>query len=281
MSWAPGCTAARSVQRWRRPSPCPARLRSGRRRYRPGGARSGQHPGARSSRRTHSCVGEPRGTPTRVGRTHDGCAASASPRRHPHAGGEDVCSLSSRPHTQEAPPRGWGGRHRANGRRAAGGGTPTRVGRTRQADRAACALGEAPPRGWGGPGRTAPPAAPSRGTPTRVGRTSRAHRSPFASGRHPHAGGEDHANHEFCACITEAPPRGWGGPSTVSVHDTKRGGTPTRVGRTREAESDQPADRRHPHAGGEDPQPVVLDDRREEAPPRGWGGRAALMSFMS
>ena len=213
----------------------------------------------------------------------------------------------------EAPPRGWGGPaastslitgsrgtptrvgrtgsvtpHRLRHR-----GTPTRVGRTGEARLEVGDVWEAPPRGWGGRGRRRPSPGAARGTPTRVGRTSSAAttqtsgwRHPprvgrtgvtavkgFGPERHPHAGGEDRAARSAPSTSNEAPPRGWGGPRTRWLSLARRGGTPTRVGRTeRRRDLRMTVDWRHPHAGGEDRSVVSISFPCREAPPRGWGG---------
>ncbi len=131
---------------------------------------------------------------------------------------------------------------------------------------------EAPPRGWGGHEERQETPRRAGGTPTWVGRTAARRSCPAPHRRHPHVGGEDDIAESDAGDVTEAPPRGWGGPVVWSQGVGSAGGTPTWVGRTHDDRHDDRRCRRHPHVGGEDVPLAVGVAVCREAPPRGWGG---------
>ena len=110
-----------------------------------------------------------RNTPTRVGKTRNGDADRRTGGKHPHAGGEDVCTSFVIVKLKETPPRGWGRPQGFSSCFRWWRNTPTRVGKTPL--KVLCAVPplkhphaggedsdsnprlprewETPPRGWG------------------------------------------------------------------------------------------------------------------------------------
>ena len=152
-----------------------------------------------------------RNTPTHVGKTELNNGVNNNLEKHPHARGEDFGPPGIAPEQCETPPRTWGRQAQGVQQHAAGGNTPTHVGKT--AARRARAPGlekhphargedpevwrsgmgwwETPPRTWGRLLLPVESFTSLRNTPTHVGKTLRWDISGRRRQKHPHARGED------------------------------------------------------------------------------------------
>ena len=219
-------------------------------------------------------------TPTHVGKTDQGVHSSVLVKKHPHACGEDHCSLGPllRDH----------------------GNTPTHVGKT--LSHAAVATGtrkhphacgedsmlsntarcstETPPRMWGRRNTRRNSAEICRNTPTHVGKTKTDASDSDPSEKHPHACGEDGDDAQVLQVIPETPPRMWGRPHGRFYGLGRGGNTPTHVGKTRINPPQRHTHKKHPHACGEDASASKCTASSPETPPRMWGrhaGRCVLL----
>ena len=160
-------------------------------------------------------TGEPRNTPTHVGKTRSGSHWVAFQKKHPHARGEDGFLHGDLRFHPETPPRTWG-RPRLHALDPLdAGNTPTHVGKTTsawptvpQSGKHPHARGEdylygslvesaveTPPRTWGRPLPLTARMKQKGNTPTHVGKTQRLLRPPVPLQKHPHARGEDGNGH--------------------------------------------------------------------------------------
>ena len=77
----------------------------------------------------------------------------------------------------------------------------------------------------------------------------------------------------------ETPPRTWGRPHFLGGFLIPKGNTPTHVGKTAGRLTREMADRKHPHARGEDPGISMRIQKYRETPPRTWGRHLEFISF--
>ena len=142
--------------------------------------------------------GEPRNTPTHVGKTSDGAADVCPLQKHPHARGEDLRYAASMEVFLETPPRTWGRLMCVQEVRFYTRNTPTHVGKTNAENhgqlrkekhphargedqklaRNLLKSGETPPRTWGRHDFGLAFADQDRNTPTHVGKTKVCNRTP-------------------------------------------------------------------------------------------------------
>ena len=76
------------------------------------------------------------------------------------------------------------------------------------------------------------------------------------------------------------PPRAWGGRLFLERARTRRGNTPTCVGRTNDQYGKTPEAQEHPHVRGEDLRKAAEKVKRQGTPPRAWGGQEATCAFI-
>ena len=212
-------------------------------------------------------------TPTGVGKTDDGPDITTATEKHPHGRGEDWPYHDYLRPPSETPPRAWGRPALKAQRHAGEGNTPTGVGKTLSADRAArrdrkhphgrgedspvtlihICTAETPPRAWG---RQCLPCRINRrrrNTPTGVGKTLKGLPSFKGEQKHPHGRGEDVQRQRETHNRAETPPRAWGRQYRFPDPRKTVGNTPTGVGKTSQ-DAIQPVRReKHPHGRGEDP----------------------------
>ena len=173
----------------------------------------------------------------------------------------------------ETPPRTWGRRRVTQGSTS----PPRKHPHARGEDQAATGAGktimETPPRTWGRRPRHEQLPCLLRNTPTHVGKTDAQPAGRLKAGKHPHARGEDVRRPEKMKSEPETPPRTWGRRSGRSGSTTRKGNTPTHVGKTLEIFSPCHSARKHPHARGEDVRAISIAGVKIETPPRTWGRR--------
>ena len=112
-----------------------------------------------------------RNTPTCVGKTIDGRAATRSMEKHPHMRGEDGRKPAINALRQETPPHAWGRLFSMRSVRREGRNTPTCVGKTSCSDIIERVDVETPPHAWGRRYLHAVGQLAERNTPTCVGKT--------------------------------------------------------------------------------------------------------------
>ncbi len=229
-----------------------------------------------------------------MGRTSLRCLCLTLSPDHPHAGGENLETISHPSQCNGPSPRGWGERLIPRCHCVWLRTIPTRVGRTsqptglpRQTPDHPHAGGEnvfticrhsgiagPSPRGWGEHVPTTPSHKVRRTIPTRVGRTL-THTPPWPkTPDHPHAGGENAVAKVFFQSLSGPSPRGWGERSCGGFRFRTQRTIPTRVGRTELRWMMTSRNSDHPHAGGENTSDRT-DSRNESGPsPRGWGERS-------
>jgi hypothetical protein len=198
--------------------------------------------------------GDPRSTPTCVGRTQQRLGCALGLPEHPHVRGEDAGTRFFGSVSTGAPPRAWGGHLGRGGAGWHARSTPTCVGRTAQWVRPArcwaehphvrgedtfgvqegCVYAGAPPRAWGGQHDRGQAGGDERSTPTCVGRTTVM--PPVSSwiSEHPHVRGEDSIRVVKSSATSGAPPRAWGGHLLtwdVTRPDDRFGGSAGSTGR--------------------------------------------------
>ena len=162
----------------------------------------------------------PRGnTPTHVGKTDPRPPRRCTPRKHPHARGEDAGSSKIYGGRTETPPRTWG---------------------------------RPPPRTWGRRRELQDLRWKDGNTPTHVGKTGAAPGRHLPFWKHPHARGEDRHTVEILPGHGETPPRTWGRRKGSPQSGLAGRNTPTHVGKTRGKHVPHTAQEKHPHARGED-----------------------------
>ncbi len=190
-----------------------------------------------------------------------------------------------------SPPRVWGKRRRCGSRPWPPRFTPTRVGKTCNADlehdartvhphacgenndfcHSIAATVGSPPRVWGKPHSQTLVRCATRFTPTRVGKTVRAG-CPSAPGPvHPHACGENAGVAVVSGLCVGSPPRVWGKPDETLVALDVLRFTPTRVGKTRARVGPRLQSPVHPHACGENSRNALMLASNDGSPPRVWG----------
>ena len=193
-------------------------------------------------------------------------------RKHPHARGEDILSVSLVRYEKETPPRTWGRPGDVIPKINTYRNTPTHVGKTRLRGHKPRHTGkhphargedtkfiakfhdkeETPPRTWGRPLSAHKAGTAYGNTPTHVGKT---HPLAYPCGpreKHPHARGEDRGIHKVFAVFIETPPRTWGRRIGKTSQLRCLRNTPTHVGKTPTGGIPACGGRKHPHARGED-----------------------------
>ena len=130
---------------------------------------------------------------------------------------------------------------------------------------------ETPPRTWGRLSENRFFLLGWGNTPTHVGKTMPSVRSNVPSQKHPHARGEDGGTGTVDYLVNETPPRTWGRQLLMGRMTPPCGNTPTHVGKTPGAKPVTPAQKKHPHARGEDPDMYQRAYPFRETPPRTWG----------
>ncbi len=128
-----------------------------------------------------------------------------------------------------------------------------------------------PPRVWGKRRHAETLVALVGITPTRVGKTLTTMRPANPWQDHPHACGENLHHHDTHLGLLGSPPRVWGKPVANSIIRRLNGITPTRVGKTKLIGNRTILFRDHPHACGENRDPVADDAGADGSPPRVWG----------
>src|SRR5690606_15874597 len=110
---------------------------------------------------------------------------------------------------------------------------------------------------WGRPGATRRRWNRHRAAPTRVGTTYITIGVPSTVTVHPHARGDDATRPKCIRVAAGTPPRAWGrpgqGPPPIGVYRY----TPTRVGTTQPRSTSATAHAVHPHARGDDRDPLA------------------------
>ena len=86
-----------------------------------------------------------------------------------------------------------------------------------------------------------------------------------------HARGEDRISAAWPDGWLETPPRAWGRRLDLTAVVASLRNTPTRVGKTSFLSAISLSLRKHPHARGEDGQPIYASEIDPETPPRAWG----------
>ena len=251
-------------------------------------------------------------TPTRVGTTSDRGDAPMRRPVHPHARGDDASHWRCARAVAGSPPRAWG--RRRHGRRpvperftptrvgttplaarAAGATvhphargddhgrasrpalmprfTPTRVGTTSARDSVATGVGS-PPRAWGRRRAGRGRRSGDRFTPTRVGTTRRAVQSAHRARRFtPTRVGTTPARARATGRAHGSPPRAWGRRRRPGG-SSRRAGSPPRAWGRRARMAARRVASVHPHARGDDAHAIAPSARRVGSPPRAWGRRA-------
>ena len=193
-----------------------------------------------------------RNTPTSVGKTPDTVLLRSLIWKHPHERGEDRGHRRPAGLYRETPPRAWGRPGRGHRRRARRRNTPTSVGKTPRAVRAAslqekhphergedfvpdippARQAETPPRAWGRLCHSRQNVTFLGNTPTSVGKTASRLHFQTADGKHPHERGEDPRQRPGPTDGPETPPRAWGRRCGGRGWASMYGNTPTSVGKT-------------------------------------------------
>jgi len=212
-------------------------------------------------------------TPTPVGKTDALEKQNASSTVHPHACGENACSLCMISARSGSPPRLWGKPLTPAVASGVPRFTPTPVGKTQPASRQRTgttvhphACGENAHRLTLAPGSY-------RFTPTPVGKTSVRVGCARVLAVHPHACGENLPGRLHRVFQIGSPPRLWGKQLHQPLKHLSLRFTPTPVGKTFVVATvwrERPV---HPHACGENPNAHPHRFRHTGSPPRLWGKR--------
>ena len=238
-------------------------------------------------------------TPTHVGRGSWPCRRRPASQDHPHARGERVEMTASAMATAGSPPRTWGEAHGRDPRIGGGGITPTHVGRGSNSWRVGGvvtdhphARGErgmssgsestcpgSPPRTWGEGSLPREERRAGGITPTHVGRGSSGASIAASSSDHPHARGERQIVNACEIASPGSPPRTWGEVPVGRLRRSRRGITPTHVGRGRQRLCKTPTPADHPHARGERRPRSARASARRGSPPRTWGEGGSATEF--
>ena len=135
---------------------------------------------------------------------------------------------------------------------------------------------ETPPRAWGRLAQTPVGGTLTGNTPTCVGKTFLPSPQRRDCKKHPHVRGEDQCRSPSRAPERETPPRAWGRPTGFHQHPSRRGNTPTCVGKTPSINYSVIIFQKHPHVRGEDATQHFAVVSYEETPPRAWGRLFAI-----
>ena len=212
---------------------------------------------------------------------------------HPHAGGENLGTITPTAATNGPSPRGWGKLLLTLTAWAADRTIPTRVGKTGSLSRPIPAAPDHPhaggenwlhpdrisgrngpsPRGWGKRQRRRHPTICQRTIPTRVGKTRRLVACVPVNSDHPHAGGENVVPASGGGTVNGPSPRGWGKRDQRDNPGEAHRTIPTRVGKTTKAAAGARFKTDHPHAGGENTASRPALNSSTGPSPRGWGKR--------
>ncbi len=230
-------------------------------------------------------------TPTRVGTSRSPGIRRPRPPVHPHARGDERGVMGYPTDADGSPPRAWGrdllrattpGRFRF---------TPTRVGTSPRAARAAGrhpvhphargdelraafrnnSMDGSPPRAWGRVPRATNHRKLVRFTPTRVGTRPSTPSTPSTSTVHPHARGDESAPRSSGCAAAGSPPRAWGRDRWARRGCDGSRFTPTRVGTSRTRPACPPGRPVHPHARGDEAVAELAGAEHYGSPPRAWG----------
>ena len=175
---------------------------------------------------------------------------------------------------------------------------PTRVGKTKPADRAPRFFSEHPhacgenntetwrrpssagtsPRVWGKLLAVLAHVAPDRNIPTRVGKTQRDQCTRNRTSEHPHACGENVIARFTAFKAAGTSPRVWGKHRGVRASGPRVRNIPTRVGKTALYASLAVLYSEHPHACGENATPTTARTSTDGTSPRVWGKRLSFGS---
>ena len=153
-------------------------------------------------------------------------------------------------------------------------------------------MSETPPRAWGRRDAISKVNGDVGNTPTGVGKTYRVKKLIISDQKHPHGRGEDSLSTTSRTSHIETPPRAWGRLSgwyhnkntqietpprawgrlrMTDEQRSKRGNTPTGVGKTGQQVIKASNIGKHPHGRGEDAKALAAELDRLETPPRAWG----------
>ncbi len=232
-----------------------------------------------------------RSTPTRVGKTFPTPTTRSTRKVHPHACGENIPFYAKNRRAPGPPPRVWGKPKPTDWMDGEIRSTPTRVGKTEAVVTIYTAVmvhphacGEnchqimtqpryigPPPRVWGKQDITDTEVRSYRSTPTRVGKTVSGSASESPTMLHPHACGENVGYAYRHRRRLAPPPRVWGKRRKPAALMDNPSSTPTRVGKTGRAMTEQESRELHPHACGENYRFRRPLTAFRAPPPRVWG----------